>query len=256
VVEPSNFSVESSYGFDPIIDRTLWVRQIPDENYCLENAAIIIEFHGDPVYDSFFYPSSESTVIDDLLAFMSFYSGKYCLYFRKERRPIGGQWSASLSIMMSDGGIKGPWPAPPEKAIYYFEKALSIIPDINKTQLGLAVYWFFSALREFEIGWPLVEAALNWVCLESQANFSGFRGSKLERVESLLRSQQFPTIPLLGNLYKLRNDAFHDGQLSNLCEADAQAARTAGRALVRASILILLGMKHADFKAEFVKLYT
>ncbi len=71
-----------------------------------------------------------------------------------------------------------------------------------------------------------------------------------------MKSQQFPSIPLLRNFYKLRNEAFHDGQLSRLSEVDAQAARTAGRALVRASVLILLGMNHADFKAAFVRLYT
>jgi len=256
VLEPSNFSFESSYGFDPNLGRPLPGKQIPDEDYCLENAAIVIEFHGDPVYDSIFDPSSERTIIDDLLAFMSIYSGKYCQYLWNERRPIGGQWSASLAIMMSDEGIKGPWPAPPEKAIDYFDRALSIIPSIDKTRLGLATQWFFSALREFEIGRPLVETALNWVCLESQANFLGLPGSKFQKVESLLKSQQFPSIPLLRNFYKLRNEAFHDGQLSELSEADAQAARTAGRALVRASVLILLGMNHADFKADFARLYT
>jgi len=256
VLEPSKFSFESSYGFDPSFARSIPGKQIPDEDYCLENAAIVVEFHGDPVYDSIFEPSGEKTIIDDLLVFMSIYSGKYCQYLWKERRPLGGQWSASLAIMMSDEGIKDLWPAPPEKAIDYFERALSIIPSIDKTRLGVAIQWFFSALREFEIGRPLVEAALNWVCLESQANLLGLRGSKREKVDSLLKSQQFPSIPLLGDFYKLRNDGFHDGQLSNLSEADAQAARTAGRALVRASILVLLGMNHADFRADFVRLYT
>lgn len=143
VLAPSNFSFESSYGFDPNFSRPLSGKQIPDEDYCLENAAIVIEFHGDPVYDSIFDPSSESTIIDDLLAFMSIYSGKYCQYLWKERRPIGGQWSASKAIMMSDEGIIAPWPAPPEKAIDYFERALSIIPSIDKTRLGLAIQWFF-----------------------------------------------------------------------------------------------------------------
>ena len=258
VLEPSNFSFESSYGFDPLLGRPLSGKQIPDEDYCLENAAIIIEFHGDPVYDSIFAPSSERTILDDLLAFVSIYSGKYCQYLWKESRPLGGQWSASLAIiMLSDEGIIGPWAAPPDKAIEYFERALSVIPTIDKTQLRLAMQWFFSALREFEIGKrPLVEAALNWVCLESQAKFLSLPGSKLKKVGLLLKSQQFPSVPLLGNFYQLRNDSFHDGQLLNLCETDAQAARTAGRALVRASVLVLLGMKHADFKADFVRLYT
>lgn len=256
VSEPSSFSFESSYGFDPTIGRSLSGRKIPDEDYCLEDAAIVVEFHGDPVYDSMLDPSGEGTVIDDLLAFMSIYSGKYCQCLWKERRPKGGQWSASRAIMMSDEGIKAPWPAPPEKALHYFERALSIIPSIDKTRLTLAMQWFFSALREFEIGRPLVEAALNWVCLESQANFLGLHGSKRQKVALLLRSQQFPTIPLLGNFYKLRNDGFHDGKLSHLGEVDAQAARTVGRTLVRASVLVLLGMDHGDFETDFKKQYT
>ena len=256
VLEPNNFSFESSYGFDPNLDRALPGRRIPDENYCLENAAIVIEFHGEPVYDSVLFLSSESTVIDDLLAFTSIYSGRYCQYLWKERRTIGGQWSASQTIMMSDEGITGPLPAPLEKAIDYLEIALSSIPSIDKTRLGLAIQWYLSALREFEIGKPLIEAALNWVCLEAQANFLGLPGSKFQKVKLLLKCQQFPSIPLLRNFYGLRNDAFHDGKLSSLNEADAQAARTVGRVLVRASILILLGMKHAEFKAGFVKAYT
>ena len=256
ILEPSIFSFKSSYGFDPTVDRNLPRKRIPDDEYCLENAAIVIEYHGDPVYDSILNPSNDNTIIDDLLAFMSIYSGKYCHYLWKEKRQLGGQWSASQAIIMSDEGIKGSWPAPPEKAMDFFEKALTIIPSIDRTRLRLALQWFFSGLREFELGRPLVEAALNWVCLESQANLLGFPGSKPQKVESLLRSQQFPHIPLLGNFYQLRNDAFHDGQLSNLSEADAQAARTAGRILVRSSILILLGMNHADFVQEFTKLYS
>lgn len=256
ILEPSSFSFESSYGFDPIISRPLSGKQIPDEDYCLENAAIVVEFRGDTIYDSVFNPTNENTIIDDLLAFMSIYSGKYCHYLWKEVRQLGGQWSASQAIMMSDEGIKGPWSALPDKSIDYFERALSVIPTIDETRLRLAIQWFFSALREFEIGRPLVKVALNWVCLESQANLLGLPGSKLKKVESLLKSQQFPSVPLLGNFYKLRNDAFHDGQLSNLSEANAQAARTAGRVLVRASILTLLGMNHADFEVDFIKLYT
>ncbi|GAI43867.1 unnamed protein product, partial [marine sediment metagenome] len=74
ILEPNNFSFESSYGFDPTLSRPLSGKRIPDEDYCLENAAIVVEFHGDPVYDSIFDPSSERTIIDDLLAFMSIYS--------------------------------------------------------------------------------------------------------------------------------------------------------------------------------------
>lgn len=256
ILEPSNFFFKSSYGFDPSIDRNLSGKQIPDEDYCLENASIVIEFHGDPIYDSVFDPSTERTIIEDLLAFICIYSGMYCQYLWKERRPLGGQWSASLAIMVSNEGSREPWAAPHEKAIEYFERALSVIPTINRTQFGLAINWFLSALREFEIGRPLVEAALNWVCLESQANCLGFRGQKRQKVESLLNSQQFSSIPRLGDFYKLRNDGFHSGQLSQLSETDAQAARTAGRALVRASVLVLLGMNHKEFNSNFVELCT
>lgn len=256
VLKPSGFTFESSYGFDTSVSRPLSGKKIPDEDYCLENAAIVIEFRDEPVYDSIFDASGESTIIDDLLCFMSIYSGKYCHYLWKERRQLGGQWSASQAIMMSNEGIQGPWAASPDKAIAYFERALSIVPTINKTQLRLAIQWFFSALREFEIGRPLVEAALNWVCLESQAKLLGLQGSKFEKVKLFLDGQRFRSVPLLRSLYDLRNDGFHEGQLLHLGETQAQAARTAGRALVRASVLVLLGMNHADFKPDFVSLYT
>ena len=116
--------------------------------------------------------------------------------------------------------------------------------------------WFLSALRESEFGRPLVEVALNWVCLESQSNFLKFPGSKHQKVRSLLAGQGFSPISRLRDFYRLRNDSFHDGRLSNLSEADAQAARAAGRAIVRAQILVLLGMNHSDFDTQFVKLYA
>jgi hypothetical protein len=254
VLEPSKFSYKSSYGFDPVIHR-IPEAQISDVDYCLKNAAIVVEYHGNPPNDSAFEPSSEKTVIDDLLAFTSIYFGRYCQYLWKERRQTGGEWSSSLALMIGSEGFRE-LAAPPERAIDHFQNAIITIPTIDKTQLILAIQWFFSALIEFEIGRPLVEAALNWVCLESQANFLGKPGSKFQKVWSLLSDQQFSTIPRLGDFYKLRNDGFHDGKLSRLSEADAQAARTAARALVRASILVLLGMQHTDFKADFVKLYT
>lgn len=254
VLEPSNFSYESSYGFNSVIDRIPGA-QISDVDYCLKNAAIVVEYHGNPPNDSVFEPSSERTIIDDLLAFMSIYFGGNCQYLWKETRQSAGKWSPSRALMIGGEGFRE-LAAPPERVIDHFEKAMIIIPTIDKTRLSLAIQWFFSALREFEIGRPLVEAALNWVCLESQANFLGKSGNKFQKVKSLLADQQFHTIPRLSDLYKLRNDGFHDGKLSQLSEDDAQAARTAGRALVRASILVLLGMEHTDFKAGFVKLYT
>jgi len=254
VLDPNKFSYESSYGFDSVIQRISGA-QISDVNYCLKNAAIVVEYHGNPPNDSAFESSSEKTVIDDLLVFTSIYFGRYCQYLWKERRQTGGEWSSSLALMIDSEGF-GELAAPPERAIEHFQKAISIIPTVEKTQLILAIQWFFSALIEFEIGRPLVEAALNWVCLESQGNFLGKPGNKFQKVRSLLTDQHFSAIPRLGDFYKLRNNGFHEGKLSQLGEADAQAARTAARALVRASILVLLGMQHTDFKAEFVKLYT
>lgn len=254
VLEPSNFSYESSYGFNSVIHRIPGA-QISDVKDRLKNAAIIVEYHGDPPNDSAFQPSSEKTVIDDLLAFTSIYFGRYCQYIWKERRQTGGEWSSSLGLMIGGEGFRE-LAAPPEKTIYHFQNAIATIPKVDKTRLILAIQWFFSALIEFETRRPLLEAALNWVCLESQANFLGKPGKKFQGVKSLLADQQFPDIPRLRDLYALRNDAFHDGKLSQLTEEEAQAVRTAGRALVRASILVLLGMQHADFKVDFVRLYT
>lgn len=158
--------------------------------------------------------------------------------------------------MVDDEGNHPVWAAPPDEAIDYFERALKSIPTVDKAQFRLAMQWFFSAFREFVIGRPLVEAALNWVCLESQAKCLALPGNKFQKVKSLLANQGFPSVPRLNDFYRLRNDAFHDGQLSSLSEADAQAARAVGRALVRAQILNLFGMRHIDFDADFVKLYA
>ena len=255
VKNPEDFSYESSYGFDPNVERTHM--EILDVNYCLQNASAIVEYHGEPVYDSVFDPGSDRIVIDDLLAFMSLYSGVYCQYLWKERRRLVDGFSAYLAIQVNNRTHNDEWAGPHHTVPNFFEKALATIPTLDRKRFELAIRWFFSAIREFEVGRPLVEAALNWVCLESQANYLGLPGNKYEKVEALLVNQGFPTIPNLWNLYTLRNDSFHDGQLSNLNEADAQAARTAGRVLVRAQILNLLGMAHSDFRQkEFVDLYA
>jgi len=250
IFEPSKFSFESS-------GRPLERKKIRDEDYCLQEASIVVQFHGEPSFDSVFEPSSDRTIVDDMLAFMSLYSGKYCQYLWKESRLREKDWSALLVLMVNTNGSGAVWAAAPEMAIDYFQRALGIIPEIDKTQLRLAMRWFFSALKEFELefGRPLLESALNWVCLESQANSLGITGSKLQKVSTLLLDQKFPTIPRLRDFYLLRNDAFHDGELSSLREPDAQAARTAGRTLVRASVLKLLGMDDAEFDTSFSKLY-
>ncbi|MDD5312742.1 MAG: hypothetical protein PHO26_06890 [Dehalococcoidia bacterium] len=255
VIKPCDFKYETSYGFDAGMDRCVPGSQICDVDYCLQNAAAVIEYYGEPVFDSIFDHSNKLTIIDDLTAFISIYSGTYCQYLWKEKRSKAEKWSASLALQLYNEDNVGLWAASPEKTIDYFEKALSMQSSIDEIQFRLAMNWYFIALREFEIGRPLLEAALNWVCLEVQANYLGLRGNKFEKVQTLLKNQRFPPIPLLGNLYRLRNDGFHSGQLSQLSEIDAQAARTAGRALVRASILVLLGMNHTNFRSQFSSSY-
>lgn len=255
VIEPATFSYESSYGFEPNV--ILGYNQVSQVEYSLHNATAVVEYHGEPIYDSVFELASNCTVIDDLLAFMSLYTGVYWQYMWKEHRGSTVNWKGSFAMQVSYDRNRPELAGGRDEAFSFFQKALTIIPTLDRTQFVLAIRWFFSALREFEVGRALVEAALNWVCLESQANYLGHQGkSKLEKVKSLLAGQEFPAIPRLEDLHRLRNDAFHDGQLSNLSESDAQAARTAGRALVRAQILNLIGMMHKDFGESFVHLYT
>ena len=66
VIEPTEFSFESSYGFDPLLDHNLHIRGISYADYCLQKAAIVVEYHGNPPDDSVFEPSNERTIIDDL----------------------------------------------------------------------------------------------------------------------------------------------------------------------------------------------
>ena len=174
----------------------------------------------------------------------------------KSTEALGGDFKASSTVQINYSKNNAIWAVSRRDARGFFENALVKIPTLNKTQFVLAIRWFFSALREREVGRPLVEAALNWVCLESQSNCLGLSGNKFQKVKKFLVTQGFPPIPCLHNFYQLRNDAFHEGQLSNLTETDAQAARTTGRELVRAQILNLLGMDHTDFDVEFVKLYA
>jgi len=253
LINPENFSYKSSYGFDP--DVIPAPNQLSQIEYSLRVSTAVVEYRGEPVFDSVFAPDSDRTVIDDLLAFMSLYTGSYWQYMWREYKGSRITWKGSFARQGSYHSGLGDQAGERYKSLNFFETALARIPDLDRTQFTLAIAWFFSALREFEVGRPLVEAALNWVCLESQANYLRLAGNKLEKVESLLAGQGFPAIPRLGDLYRLRNDAFHDGKLSKLGESDAQAARTAGRALVRAQILNLIGMSQSDFRDAFVKLY-
>lgn len=253
-INPENFSYKSSYGFDPNV--TPAPNQLLQIEYSLRISTAVVEYHGEPIFYSVFAPDSNYTVIDDLLAFMSLYTGTYWQYMWREYGGSTIKWKGSFARQGSYRWGLGERAGERDKALSFFEKALSTIPNLDRTQFTLAIRWFFSALREFEVGRPLVEAALNWVCLESQANYLHLVGNKLEKIKLLLARQGFPAIPRLEDLYQLRNDAFHDGKLSKLSESDAQAARTAGRALVRAQILNLIGMSQSDFRDDFVKLYA
>ncbi len=253
-INPEHFSYKSSYGFDPNV--TPAPNQLSQIEYSLGISTAVVEYRGEPIFDSVFAPDSNHTVIDDLLAFMSLYTGTYWQYMWREYGGSTINWKGSFARQGSYRWGLGKQAGARDEALNFFEKALATIPNLDRTRFALAIRWFFSALREFEVGRPLVEAALNWVCLESQANYLRLAGNKLEKVKSLLARQEFPAIPRLGDLYQLRNDAFHDGKLSKLNESDAQATRTAGRALVRAQILNLIDMSQSDFRDGFVKLYA
>jgi hypothetical protein len=253
-INPENFSYESSYGFDSnVIPAPNQLLQI---EYSLRISTAVVEYRGEPIFDSVFEPDSNYTVIDDLLAFMSLYTGTYWQYMWREYGGSTINWKGSFARQGNYHSGLGEQAGERDTALSFFEKALATIPNLERTQFVLAIRWFFSALREFEVGRPLVEAALNWVCLESQANYLRLAGNKLEKTKSLLTRHGFQAVPRLEDLYQLRNDAFHDGRLSKLNASDAQTARTAGRALVRAQILNLIGMSQSDFRAGFVKLYA
>jgi len=254
LIDPNDFSYESSYGFDPNVVPA--PNQLSQIEYALRVSTAVVEYRGEPIFDSVFEPSSNYTVIDDLLAFMSLYTGMYWQYMWREYGGSSINWKGSFARLGSYHSGLGEQAGERGVAVSFFEKALATIPNLDRTQFLLAIRWFFSALREFEVGRPLVEAALNWVCLESQANYLRLPRNKFEKTKSLLARYGFPVIPRLGALYQLRNDAFHDGKLSRLSEPDAQAARTMGRALARAQILNLVGMSQSDFRYGFVKLYA
>jgi hypothetical protein len=104
--------------------------------------------------------------------------------------------------------------------------------------------------------WNVIEPSNSDYDSSYGRNPENVKNAKFKRVEELLNSKWFPPVPQLWNLYRLRNDAFHDGQLSNRGAEEAQAARTARRALVRAQILNLLDMTHANHSQEFMNLYA
>ncbi len=257
---PRYFSYKSSYGFNPDVCRS------PEEqvslSYSIQRAHAVVEYHGEPPQDSMFFRKAGFTVIDDLLPFMSLYSGVHCHWLWKEN------WAIKFRSGFTLGDIGDQWAGPQANAGKLFERAVATVSKFSSMQrdpVDLALQWFFSVL---EAGRPtgkrIVEAGILWTALEVQAKclgiaghkHKGVHGVKFGMVEDLLTAQKFPSIPALKNLYSLRNGAFHEGRLSNLSPADAVKALEAGRALVRAKILNLLGMQHSDFSPAFVKLYA
>lgn len=235
---------------------------MPDKaKHSLKNATVVLEFRGQPDFDSVFYPGQNRTVVDDLLAYLRLYTGVFCDYLWREWCIVGGSAHGALATVFHSYKQRAIFVTNENKVADSFERVLPAVPTLDKTRLMLAMSWFVSGLREYTpVGRPLVEAALNWVCLESQANhlyphITG-KDAKFKRVARLLEDQGFPPVPRLHNLYLLRNDAFHDGRLSNLGAMEAQVALTTGRALVRAQILNMLGVSHADFRQEFVDIYA
>lgn len=256
IIDPRGYSYSSSYGFDPNLNRH--PTEVRMFDYFQSDAAVILERRGQPNYDSVWVPSNDRTVVDDLLAFMSLYTGNYCQYLVMERNTIDNNFRAAFAAQINHSRNTPKWAGPRSQAVDAFVRIQSHVPSLDSEQLRLAMRWFFSALMEYELpqGRPLVEAAMNWVSLEAQATLLGYGGSKFERVTSLLTGQGFTVTPHLRNLYRLRNDAFHDGALSHLEEDDAQLARSAGMTLARAQILNFLGMPLEEINDEFKRTYS
>ena len=243
---PDEFDRESSFGYNSKLCRSPKEKAYFDN--CLTQASAVLEFHGDP--PETLQPNG-LTVVDDLMRFMSLYLGRYCQHLWKEDE--SHIWRTFQLNRGSSGSYS--WAGPVADALRHFENS-SGINTLDEEQLRLATGWFFVALKEFELRQVFLEAALNWVCLEVQANYLGLSGrGKEEKVRALLENQGFPEVPKLHEFYLVRNDAFHDGQLSSLSVEDAKAVIIAGRHLVRSQILHLLGMQHQDFREDFASTY-
>ena len=249
LLDPQTFVRETSYGYDKDV---VWSNEETEQyDYSRQKSTAVIEFHGSNYGKSIFFPTSpgDPTVIDDLLIFLSLYSGVYSQYLVKE---TNDNLAVAPKIGHSNTGL---WAATGNQVAAHFQTCLTSVPTLDRDQFELAVRWFLSAISEFELGRPIVEVALNWVSLESQANSLNIGGTNFPKVKTMLANQGFAPIPQLRAFYKLRNDAFHVGQVKALSEQDAQRAREVGRQLVRAQTLVLLGMKHSDFSREFEDTY-
>ncbi|MBM3933001.1 MAG: hypothetical protein FJ319_01645 [SAR202 cluster bacterium] len=223
----------------------------------LEEAHIVVEYKGECPRSLLFPNEDDYTLLDDLLMFMTPCSGTICQYVWKEQNPISTDATIKTGRSIRRGDYGGDeWALGRNKSFALFEGISTRIPSIPSEQPSRALSWFVSAQREFELGRPLVETALNWVCLECQGNLLYPKLKGMKQVQELLSRQGFPLVPKLGHFYGLRNNAFHQGKLVKLSEDDAQATRTAGRSLARAQILNLLGVDHTEFRKEFVQKYA
>lgn len=249
VIDPKSFARETSYGFDENQERFL--DETEDYKDALRKCSAVIEFRGTDCGESEYFPGTPRfpTIIDDLLIFLSLYSGVFSQYLAYET-----EISLTFAAQITRAGNAN-WAASRGDVALHFHNSLLQITSLDRTQFELAVKGFLSAIKEYETGRPLVEAGFNWTCLESQANHLGISGTNRPMVETLLKNQGFPPIPELRAFYRLRNDATHGGQLASLSEPDAQKARTAGRQVVRAQVLNLLGMQHSDFSTDLTRDY-
>ncbi len=167
VLLPGDFEYETSYGHEAVIRSK---SEIAEFEYCRINASAIVEFRGSDPQTSVLFPVDSATIIDDLLAFMSLYSGKYCQTLWRETSSDDGSWSAKTQLKIARLNVGDEWASPRQDTFGHFGDALRAGGAIADTRRILALEWYFIAHRELEIGRPLAEAALHWVALESQAN--------------------------------------------------------------------------------------
>ncbi|MEK7872624.1 MAG: hypothetical protein AAB502_02050, partial [Chloroflexota bacterium] len=92
-----------------------------DWKYLLERAHARIERHGKIDHDSVLFKAAGLTLIDDLLLFMSLYSGEYCHWVWRERGDSIGS-STATKIGFSLGQDRRTWAGPRNEALKFFVK--------------------------------------------------------------------------------------------------------------------------------------
>ena len=123
LINPEDFSYESSYGFDPNVFPA--PNQISQIEYALRVSTAVVEYRGEPIFDSAFEPGSNYTVIDDLLAFMSLYTGMYWQYMWREYGSSKINWKGSFARQGSYHSGLGEQAGERDVAVSFFEKALA-----------------------------------------------------------------------------------------------------------------------------------